>query len=172
MKNRFPGTCGCGKKVARQRGELALVNDVFIVRCSVCVTGNVEAVAPVKSARKSGGKARVFRRSSAPSARRAGRKSVRGRRVKRAYVATPWTTAPVTPPEVLFSPLAYGAEVLVMGEATQCTPEYARFLKAGQAAAKSGKLDLELELLVTLAEMRDLGHLASHQTSDAFRLAA
>jgi hypothetical protein len=159
-KNRFPGICGCGKRVASKCGELSLQGDVFTVRCTACVSGNIQHLSKENA---TAAKPRKLRAGTRRPARRTGKVlKWRGKtRSRKQAQGAAWGFAPATPASVFFSPIIFGASVMVRGATLPCTPEYRDTEAQSRAASAAGNLSKDLELLVTLFEMRELGHLAA-----------
>lgn len=178
--NKYPGTCGCGKRVTKGRGFIQRVGDGWGVHCSACPAGMAAAGMGGSRKRKSTRKG--------PSAKRSTTRKATGTRKARPAAARPRfdkaaskrfgaakggagrrrtpaadgcrRIAPVlgTPDWSLhFTPLSYGGTIrLADGSVRPCTPEYARIAAEAVAAANGPR---EMDLLVTLVEMRALGHL-------------
>lgn len=169
--NMYPGTCGCGARVAEGRGFIRKVGKAWGVHCAECPPGM--AAAPGGSTRKRKASRRIprARRARAAVARPRAARPASGKRATaakatgkprkaRGKTAAPVPTssraAPATDWSLLFTPIRYGSTVPgADGVLLHCTPEYARI--AADARAAEGAR--ELDLLVTLVELRALGHL-------------
>jgi hypothetical protein len=161
-KNRFAATCGCGCKVAKGKGMLALVDDRWAVSCAPCAASGVAPRRPEDAA--------PFRRKRARTKARAGhtfksRKTAGGRtRVAKGTrrVKTVWREAPLMDHALCFTPLRWDVTTISPRYGTvRCTPEFAQVEADLAAAQKARRKDEEMELLVTLVEMAALGH-SSH----------
>lgn len=179
--NKYPGTCGCGKIVAKGRGFIQRVDDAWGVHCAACPAGMAAtsgggiprkrkatrkgAASKWPTKRKATGTRKARPATPRPryakaASKRTGAAKVGGVRRRTAVAKACKRIAPImSVPDwsLHFTPLRYGSTIrAVDGTVLPCTPEYARVAGDAVAAANGPR---EMDLLVTLVEMRALGHL-------------
>lgn len=165
MKNKFPGTCGCGSKVAKSRGTLVLLDDVFHVRCSKCASIGTEiVVSPSRKTRgKRNGGVSVVRTYRAKSKGGYGRKESKGAFSRRGARKREWIDLTVTGTESLRPDvLANDLGTLIPNPSgagwLPCSESYAVLVDRRASAAAEGDEKTEFDLLFALAEFKLFGH--------------